>query len=357
MSVQIPPNDWESSESGSGYDRPLLPSQARLPLLSLSVDGYEIVGNQVTDGREVTIAVMGATGSGKSTFINLVSGSDLTVNDGLKSCTSDVEFSRSFELAGRSVRLIDTPGFDDTTRSDTEVLKMIAVALSQIYQEGHKLSGIIYMQRISDFRMTGISRRNFHLFRKLCGEGALSNVVIVTNMWSEVTPDRGLAREDELASDSMFFRPALDKGAKMMRHDNTYHSAVTIMLQLIPNTPKPLLLQTELVEETKDIAETAVGAELAHDIEEQRQRYVEEIGELEKEMQDAFRSKDSETAEELKTAREEAEAKVALIEKEQKGFYGTLATMAAVTAPLVAAAAAVGVALIAGQRRSPSPDL
>lgn len=65
-------------------------------------------------------------------FINLVSESDLLTSDGLKSCASDVEFSRIFELSGRSVRLIDTPGFDDTTRSDTEVLKMIALSLAQM---------------------------------------------------------------------------------------------------------------------------------------------------------------------------------------------------------------------------------
>ncbi|KAH9927696.1 uncharacterized protein B0H18DRAFT_285335 [Fomitopsis serialis] len=233
---------------------------------------------------------------------------------------------RAFGLTGRTVRLIDTPGFDDTTRTDTEVLKMIAVALSQMYEDGHKLSGIIYMQRISDFRMTGISRRNFHLFRKLCGEDTLKNVVIVTNMWGEVNAERGLAREDELASDPMFFKPALEKGAKMMRHDNTYHSAVTVMLQLIPNTPAPLLLQTELVEQDMDIAETAVGAELARDIEEQRQKYCEELGELQQEMQEAFRAGDSETTEELQTVQEETKAKVATIEKQKKSFYGTFAT-------------------------------
>lgn len=212
------------------------------------------------------------------------------------------------------------------------------------------------MQRISDFRMTGISRRNFHLFRKLCGEDTLKNVVIVTNMWSEVNAARGLAREDELASDSMFFKPALHKGAKMMRHDNTYHSAITIMLQLVPNKPEPLLLQTELVEEAKDIAETAVGAELSRDIEEQRQKYTEELGELQHEMQEACRAKDIETVGELQAAQEETQVKVELLEKQQKSFYGTFAAMAAVAAPLVATAAAVGVAVLVGPSRQNRPS-
>ena len=35
-----------------------------------------------------------------------------------------------FELDGRYITLIDTPGFDDTTKSDADVLKMIAAFLA-----------------------------------------------------------------------------------------------------------------------------------------------------------------------------------------------------------------------------------
>lgn len=91
-------------------------------------------------------SVMGETGTGKSTvssavvtmrlkvltrcqFINLASGSKLGVNNGLRSMTRTVQTSDSFELSGRLVTLIDTPGFDDTNMSDSEILNMIAVYL------------------------------------------------------------------------------------------------------------------------------------------------------------------------------------------------------------------------------------
>ena len=63
-------------------------------------------------------------------FINLISGSELAVGCGLKSCTSKVETANTFEYFGKMVTLVDTPGFDDTTVSDTDILKMIAVYLS-----------------------------------------------------------------------------------------------------------------------------------------------------------------------------------------------------------------------------------
>lgn len=48
----------------------------------------------------------------------------------LESCTPEVQLANEFTLDGRQVLLIDTPGFDDTTKSDTEILKNIATFLT-----------------------------------------------------------------------------------------------------------------------------------------------------------------------------------------------------------------------------------
>lgn len=50
------------------------------------------------------------------------------------------------------------------------------------YEQGGTLAGVLYFHRISDFEMGEISMRNLNMFRKLCGDGTLQNVVIVTNM-------------------------------------------------------------------------------------------------------------------------------------------------------------------------------
>ena len=63
-------------------------------------------------------------------FVNLASGSDLQTGDDLESCTSEVQLANRFTLDGRTIALIDTPGFDDTSRSDVDVLKMIAAFLA-----------------------------------------------------------------------------------------------------------------------------------------------------------------------------------------------------------------------------------
>ena len=54
----------------------------------------------------------------------------MTVGDGLESCTSQVHTTEPFAFRGRTITLIDTPGFDDTHISDTDILKRIALYLS-----------------------------------------------------------------------------------------------------------------------------------------------------------------------------------------------------------------------------------
>ena len=43
---------------------------------------------------------------------------------------AEVELADEFTLDGRVVTLIDTPEFDDTSKSDTEILKIIAAFLA-----------------------------------------------------------------------------------------------------------------------------------------------------------------------------------------------------------------------------------
>ncbi len=150
------------------------------------------------------------------------------------------------------------------------------------YKKGVKLSGVIYIHRISDFRMGGSSSRNFKLFCNLCGDDALKNSVIVTNMWGEVDVKKGEKREAELRD--KFFKPAIDKGAQLLRHDNTAKTAHNILRYIIHNRPLPLRIQIELVDEKKKLLETVAGEELNREMLELTRKQEAEIGQLQEEM-------------------------------------------------------------------------
>ncbi|KAF8972225.1 hypothetical protein BDZ97DRAFT_1783812, partial [Flammula alnicola] len=130
----------------------------------------------------------------------------------------------------------------------------------------------------------GISTRNFKMFRQLCGESTLKNVVIVTNMWGEVSPELGEAREAELASQDMFFKPVLDKGALLLHHENTRDSTHGILKHIIQNHPLSLQIRRELVDQKKDISQTGAGEELNRELMEQIQDHHSEMWMLQEEM-------------------------------------------------------------------------
>lgn len=186
------------------------------------------------------------------------------------------------------------------------------------YEQGWKLSGVIYMHRISDFRMTGVGRRNFSMFRKLCGDETLKNIVIVTNMWGEVSLEKGIAREKELQTDDILFKPVLQRGAVMLRHGNTASSAQAILRQIVNNHPQVLKIQKELIDEKKDISQTAAGVELNRELAELAQKHREELLNIQEEMKEALLAKDEETRQELEEVRGELTANMQRIEHDRE---------------------------------------
>ena len=146
------------------------------------------------------------------------------------------------------------------------------------YGEGSKLAGIIYIHCISDKRFPEISARNFKIFRELCGGTTLKNVVLVTNMWGEVSQDVGEARERELTT--KIFKPVLDEGAQIARYHYTPESAHDIIRRIMKNQ-----------------WEYADGA--AREKFEWSRHHQAEINALREEMEQALRDKDEEVKKEL----------------------------------------------------------
>ncbi|UKZ51740.1 hypothetical protein TrVGV298_005503 [Trichoderma virens] len=253
-------------------------------------------------GKDILIAVMGMTGSGKTTFIaNATGRTDLKIGHNLTSCTQEIQIIET-TLDGRTVRFVDTPGFSDTYLSDTEVLEMIADYLSAGYSKEMRLSGIIYLHPISDNRVTHHATKNLDMFRKLTGEKNLKNVILATSMWDKVTPEEGLNRELELKN--KFWSVFMAFGAQYCRQDTSAKSAKQIASMLMDNEPFYLELQEEMGKDNKALKDTAAGREIMSQLsllKEQQQRELTEMKEML-----------------LRTAAEENKAALAALEEHYK---------------------------------------
>ncbi|KAH6639505.1 P-loop containing nucleoside triphosphate hydrolase protein [Boeremia exigua] len=233
---------------------------------------------------DIIIAVMGITGCGKTSFINLFSDHQLRVGHELDSCTQDVEVVPCSFGDGLKIYLVDTPGFDDTERTDTEILLQISGWLSSAYTVKLKLSGIIYLHRIPDVRVGGSGVKNLRMFRGLCGEDNLGSVVLATTMWDSIAHDLsiGEVRESKLKEDPNLWGKMIDQGSMVLRHDRGETSGMEILRYLIGRREKiTLAIQKELNDEKKPLNDTGAGAALVSEMERLREMYEKKIIDLE----------------------------------------------------------------------------
>ena len=173
--------------------------------------------------------------------------------------------------------LVDTPGLDDTYRSDSEILVDIAAWLAMSYEQRIRLTGIIYIQRITDSGITDTSFRSLAMLKHLCGDDALSNIVLATTFWEICSSiEDAVSRETELMNTEALWGYFLDRGSVVFRHYNRVASAEAVVEHLLKAQPLAVLqIQKEIVEEGKRVDETSAGKALAAELSRQLD---EEIG-------------------------------------------------------------------------------
>jgi hypothetical protein len=158
--------------------------------------------------------------------------------------------------------LIDTPGFDDDYRDDAEILNFIGIYLQQGSKERKILTGVIYMQRITDNMMYGLAPRSLLVLRKLCGADRYTNIALVTSQWDLVAPAEGEDRENQLCAKDGRWGEMIRNGATVHRHSNSKESAIKILRQFLPKPLSVLQFQKELSTGHGNVGSTAAGKEM-----------------------------------------------------------------------------------------------
>jgi hypothetical protein len=86
------------------------------------------------------------------------------------------------------------------------------------------------------------------MFRKLCGNQALKNVILATTHWNEVPTATGKARERELIQDDRFWGKLIKAGSKVLRLDQDRESALSVLRETARNAKVTLQAQQDMVE-------------------------------------------------------------------------------------------------------------
>ncbi|KAI6114512.1 hypothetical protein F5141DRAFT_1062900 [Pisolithus sp. B1] len=229
------PKQATDQQSSNGTSNQELPDTPNDELQEVDVDDLTT--------EDIIIAIMGPTGAGKSSFVAKATNSgDEGVGHALVSHTSEIKATR--------------------------------------YEKGTLLSGILYFHRISDNRMAGTPLKNLRVFQKLCGNEAMSRVILVTTMWDEVEESVGMERLEELEGN--YWKPMISQGSTTYRYGNTSESSKELLLQVAERKRREVRLrkqraymirlqkqgtdevrlQKQMVKEHMQLRETGAGREL-----------------------------------------------------------------------------------------------
>ncbi|KAH7013727.1 P-loop containing nucleoside triphosphate hydrolase protein [Ilyonectria destructans] len=240
---------------------------------------------------EGIILVLGVTGAGKSYFLNQLKSHSATEGHSLHSETAQCNAVQIFldDEEKRSITVVDTPGFDDTTRPQGEVLTEIAEFLAAQHALGVPLRGVLYLHKITENRMTGSSMMYLRLLESLIGDHALENLILVTTMWNQLRDeDRGMAlrREQELLD--RYWAPMEDKGSYAAQFDGTSDSAYALVFQLAGMDSVVLDVQREIIDEDRTVLATSVGSDLLRRLQDDGEAYRLKAADLESRLQRAM---------------------------------------------------------------------
>jgi GTPase SAR1 family protein len=174
---------------------------------------------------------MGVTGVGKTSFINVATGGIQSSEYSLKPSTSIFHERERYLRCGFEVILVDCPGFDNAEKPDITILSEFTQFLREMAAEQIYLSGIIYLHRITDIRMSGSAMNSMQLLRALCGGPFLKHVTLVTTMWDSIKESVGIDREVQLQNNfwAWMLGGGDREGAKYARHYGTQKTANEII--------------------------------------------------------------------------------------------------------------------------------
>ncbi len=206
--------------------------------------------------------------------------------NGITDCISGTQNIHAFKFqhGEKEFLLVDTPGFDDTYRSDSDVFKEIANWLFASYRDGAKISGIVYLHPISKPRMEGSALRSLRMFRELCGEEFMSNVILGTTFWDVVGEEIGATREEELLQTEGFFKDMKSRGCDVVRISQNREANLELLSRFAAKQPTVMRIQQELFE-GKSVTETAAASAISQELVELQRQHIDKLADFEHQKQ------------------------------------------------------------------------
>jgi len=230
--------------------------------------------------------------------------------------------SYSVTISGIEYILIDTPGFNDTKRTDQQILNHVVDYLSAEYKQNKLLTGIIYLHPIGGTRVPGSMMRQIRVFKELCGKDSLGNVLIGTTKWENVVDSSWAVREEKelLDVEDGYLTELVDFGASIVRVSQNKDECLGLLEWFANKQERALKIQEVMAGPEVKIENTEVAKILAPELSQltlEHERRVEEERQREKQTEEQNRRRLEHIAQ-LQARKAEKEKERLLEEKRQE---------------------------------------
>lgn len=150
-------------------------------------------------------------------------------------------------LNDKGIILLDTPGFDDSSRDNLEILNEIVSELYTLARNRPEIQmqGVVFFHDISETRFGGSQKKTLAILKALVGEKNLRNVVVGTTKWGPKGShsfQMEKEREQSLAHEEW---KGIPKAMRVFLGNR--HSAIRIIDELFTHAPFLMLAQEEML--------------------------------------------------------------------------------------------------------------
>ena len=141
--------------------------------------------------------------------------------------------------------LIDTPGFNDTLRSDGDITVEISKCLLAQKRLGVRLMGVLYLHDITQARMTGSFNKELEILKRMVGIQNYKHIILVTTKWALNTGQSNFEKRHAELQDK-YWKDLINEGAGVCKFDGSPESAIGIVSQLNTVAEVTLALQDQM---------------------------------------------------------------------------------------------------------------
>lgn len=198
-------------------------------------------------------------------------------------------------LDGRTVWLIDTPGFDDSHVSDIDRLQEVSLYLTDLYKAKVNLTAIIYLQDIRVERIGGVALKNIRILESLTGLDNFKAVIVATDFWTNPVGQRMEEHETALINDDYFFGPMIRNGARYRRLPDWYSSpdqaeCLSLLSEAVTGRRpiRKMQIQRELVDQGLSFGGTMAGQVVLAEIQRAQEQNFDKIRDLETKLSESL---------------------------------------------------------------------